>query len=176
MPRGIFPRKPRYLRPIVQVIGPGIAYVSLTRGMFSVIESADSERVARHSWSPNFDKRHNRYTAAAKINGKVITLHRFLMGSELAAQVDHKNGCGLDNRRQGNLRPATPSQNQANAKRRSDNKTGYKGVTLRRRMFEAHITHMGKRRYLGSSKSGEGAHAIYCARAAEIRKEFARFR
>lgn len=175
MPRGIFTRKPRHLRPVIDVIGPSISYVSLTRGMFSVIESDDARRVSRHSWSRYFDKRCNRYEAHAKINGQPVTLHRFLTGAEVGTEIDHKNGCTLDNRRQGNLRFAAHSQNQANQKRRSDSSSGFKGVFPHHGGFEAYVRCNGIRHYAGYRKTAKAAHVLYCAKARELFGEFARF-
>lgn len=55
-------------------------------------------------------------------------LARFILSvTDSALQVDHRDGNGLNNCRQ-NLRPCTQSQNQHNARLRSDNTTGHKGV------------------------------------------------
>lgn len=78
--------------------------------------------------------------------------------------VDHRNGIRDDNRWT-NLRPATRSQNGYNAKRRSDNTTGVKGVYLRKGKFCAQISVSGVRYFLGVYQTlGEAAAA---RRAAE---------
>jgi hypothetical protein len=52
-----------------------------------------------------------------------------MTGDDPAAFVDHKDGDTLNNR-WGNLRLATNGENLCNAKLRSDNSTGVKGVCL----------------------------------------------
>lgn len=70
----------------------------------------------------------------------------------LKQDIDHINGDGADNRWL-NLRLATRSQNVTNPsnKLRSDNQSGFHGVTLRKdsHKWRAHITVDGKRIFLG---------------------------
>lgn len=82
--------------------------------------------------------------------------------------VDHINGDRGDNRI-ANLRPANVSQNMANARKRKDNKSGYKGVSWNRRdkRWCSFIRRNGKTVGLGSFKTAEEAYAAYCAAAAE---------
>ena len=64
-------------------------------------------------------------------DGKQWKAHRLafvLMGEQLPDYVDHVNGDRSDNRWE-NLRPATMTENNRNAKMRRDNSTGVKGVT-----------------------------------------------
>jgi hypothetical protein len=66
-----------------------------------------------------------------KINGKGYLIHRaiyLLHYGVLPEILDHINGNVLDNRIE-NLREATNQQNQFNAKLRSDNTSGVKGVS-----------------------------------------------
>jgi hypothetical protein len=65
------------------------------------------------------------------VEGKYLLAHRIvfiIVHGYLPAQVDHINGKRDDNR-PANLRPATPSENQRNARRPSTNTSGVKGVT-----------------------------------------------
>ena len=62
--------------------------------------------------------------------GKMYQAHRLIFAyhhSWLPDEVDHINGDRADNRIE-NLRAATKNLNQHNAQRRSDNKSGVKGV------------------------------------------------
>lgn len=64
-----------------------------------------------------------------------VRLHRLLMGaldSPRNEQVDHINRDKLNNTRV-NLRMVTPGQNSYNAKKRVNNKSGYIGVSYRKR-------------------------------------------
>jgi hypothetical protein len=64
--------------------------------------------------------------------GKRVMLSRLIMGlnETTSVQVDHISGDPLDNRRC-NLRLCTPLGNSRNRPIRSDNLTGYKGVSFR---------------------------------------------
>lgn len=99
-------------------------------------------------------------------------LHTFLTAWPL---VDHINGNGLDNRR-ANLRPATPSQNTANARMPSDNTSGFKGVGwfARTGRWRAYITYQGRQKHLGYFDIAEEAALAYDAAARELFGEFAR--
>jgi hypothetical protein len=79
-------------------------------------------------------------------------MHRLLLGLvDGFAQVDHRNGNGLDNRR-GNLRIATASQNQWNQKVRGRGTSKYKGVAWEKRggKWVVKIAYLGRRIHLGS--------------------------
>lgn len=89
-------------------------------------------------------------------------------------QVDHRNGVRSDDR-WSNLRAATPSQNRANGRRRSDNASGFKGVrkTASGR-WNATIQCVATKRRLGTFDTPEEAHAAYLAAAREVFGDFAR--
>lgn len=65
------------------------------------------------------------------VDGKAYSAHRlawlYIYGEWPEKSLDHANGNTGDNRIS-NLREATNSQNTANSKMRSDNKSGFKGV------------------------------------------------
>jgi hypothetical protein len=167
-----YPKPPRL---ILWPIGPSIAYVPLGGDLYSTIETDDIPRVGEFSWYENHGYAQRTSSGAGGARRQNISLHRFLMGDGYW-QVDHKNGRTLDNRRRGNLREATIGQNQQNAKRRSDNKTGFKGVSYcqRDRAYVARAWHNGKRIAVAYCKTAEEAYGKRCAFIAQAHGEFAR--
>ena len=91
-------------------------------------------------------------------------------------QIDHNNRNSSDNSIK-NLRQANNSQNQSNVGKKTNNKTGYKGVTfhIRDKIYQAHIQKNKKQIYLGKFNTAEEAHAAYCKAAQELHGEFACF-
>src|SRR5262245_1471447 len=87
----------------------GTVRIALTRGFTTLIDLEDAPTVCRYRWHATV---RGRYVYAARRLGKrgrVIYLHRFLLGGT-DDTIDHRNGDTLDNRR-ANLRPATYGQN-----------------------------------------------------------------
>lgn len=121
--------------------------IPLSRGLVALVDDADYASVmAAGPWHayPGHLTLYARHSISAT---RQITLHSFLTGWPI---TDHQNGNGLDNRRS-NLRAATTSQNNANARVRRDNTSGYKGV--------AYIPKSGKwRAYIGNPQRHLGHH------------------
>lgn len=90
--------------------------------------------------------------------------------------VDHRDTDGL-NDRWSNLRAATDQQNNRNTSKRSDNKSGYKGVCFSpgRKKWRANICIDGRQTHLGYFVSAEDAATAYRAAATLHFGEFARF-
>lgn len=111
------------------------------------------------------------------VDGQLYRAHRlawlYVHGDFPASNIDHVNGRADDNRIC-NLREANQSQNTANARRRSDCKSGFKGVTAYRGRWVASVRHNGVRVHLGVFGTPESAHAAYVAAAHSTHGEFAR--
>jgi hypothetical protein len=112
------------------------------------------------------------------VDGVMYRAHRlawlYVHGQWPDGLLDHANGDRADNRI-ANLRPATVSQNKANSKLRSDNKSGFKGVYASELGgWRAEIRCDGKLHYLGRFGTPELAHAAYVAAARRFFGEFAR--
>jgi len=112
-----------------------------------------------------------------KVDGKKYKAHRLAWlhthGEWPGGDIDHANGCPLDNR-MSNLRIATNPQNQANRLRDHD-KTTPKGVRATRSgRFVARITVNNQSIYLGIFDSAEEAQAAYLKASKEHYGEFAR--
>jgi hypothetical protein len=95
---------------------------------FALVDDEDYEKLNSFNW--HADKgRHTLYAERTKWNGKSYVkfkMHRDIMQSPQGADVDHRDGNGLNNQRH-NLRPCTRSQNQHN-RRLQGGSSVYKGV------------------------------------------------
>ncbi len=114
--------------------------ITLTRGYFASVDDEDFDWVNQWRW--HFDDRY----AARVENGCKIYMHvEICLRHDLGyVEVDHKDQNKINNQKS-NLRNSTPSQQTANQQRRSDNTSGYKGVTWlkRDRKWKAQICHNG---------------------------------
>lgn len=95
----------------------------------------------------------------------------YMTGIWPVADIDHINGDRADNR-WCNLREATRSQNNANARARATNTSGFKGVTWKKSHCKwlAQISVNGKHKHLGHF---ERAFIAYCFAAWKYHGEFA---
>lgn len=110
--------------------------ILLTRGLFTIVDNADYKWLNQWKWHARPWPGKQKFYAARNIallmsprRQRSVAMHQILTGD---TYIDHRNGDPLDNRRH-NLRKATSSQNQANAARRVDNTSGFKGVSWHRR-------------------------------------------
>lgn len=103
-------------------------------------------------------------------------LHRFLLSAPDGVEVDHKNGDGLDNRRD-NLRQAAHQQNLFNQQLSRANTSGFKGVSRSKNpdVWAARIKHNGVSISLGFFSSRETAAYAYDLAALDLFGSFARF-
>ena len=151
--------------------------IPLQNGMLAVVDDADAVLVADYAWQAIKD--HGVWYVRTRMLRKLakrritIYMHHLILGKYPGAQVDHRDGDGLNNRRS-NLRLATHSQNQANQLRlRPDNTTGFKGVIRCRNKWQAKIWNCGKVVHLGTFSTAEQAAAAYDRKALELFGEFA---
>lgn len=135
----------------------------------ALVDAADAELVSRFSWYRHTNRHGGFYARAYNPDsGKLIYMHQLLAGPG----TDHANRNGLDNRRE-NLRPATRSQNGANAGPRGGT-SRFKGVSWDRRSgrWVAFIYIDGHSRWLGSFTAEEPAARAYDQAAKEAWGEF----
>lgn len=106
--------------------------IPVGRCRLSIVDQDDYDKISKYSW---FVKK-GRYTCYAGRRDcckKTTSLHREILNLKRGDPIiDHKNGNGLDNRKC-NLRVSTYEINNFNAKIRTDNISGYRGVSWHRR-------------------------------------------
>lgn len=106
--------------------------IPLTQGKVALVDDADFQHFNQWKWLA-LKGRNNKWYAARMPSRRLgkrkwIFMHNEIMGTPPGLETDHIDGDGLNNQRR-NLRDATHAQNSKNRRMRSDNKTGYKGVT-----------------------------------------------
>jgi hypothetical protein len=97
----------------------------------------------------------------------------YINGRWAYPKIDHRNMC-KDANSFANLREATVSQNNANARRRVDNTSGFKGVHRHRDgRYRAQLSKNGRKKHLGLFDTAAAAHSAYMTAAKTIHGEFA---
>lgn len=125
-------------------------------GIEFLLDLEDYNKVKDYCWHVN--KRG--YVVANSRNGsnRVVWMHRIITNASDRDIVDHINWNRQDNRKS-NLRIATKSQNNINIKKRSNNTSGYTGVSRIKRTgkYRSSISIGGNKYYLGDYDTLEEA-------------------
>jgi len=164
----------RKVREVVIPIGPSIAYVELTHGLYAVIDSWRAEEVGKYNWHAARGMKDGPFYAQMKPSSGKVFLHRFLLEAG-NLQVDHRNMDTLFNI-QANLRESTNAQNNRNKKIRSDSRNPYKGIGRSKsgKRWDSTIKVDGKKIWIGSFEDPKDAHMAYAEAAAKLHGEYAR--
>lgn len=147
--------------------------VSLTQGFEAQVDDEDFERISIYNW---YALNTNNITyALTTIKYDKVHLHRFVLRLyDTSTEVDHKDRNGL-NCQKSNLRIANRSQNKANSKIPSNNRTGYKGVvwSIKAQKWQATIGFEGKTVWLKYHLTAIDAARAYDKAAKRLFGEFA---
>jgi hypothetical protein len=158
--------------------------IKLTQGQCAIIDAEDYDRVAALAWHAHKEPGYSKTTFVAlhslpRRQGRTrsISMHRFILDAPPNNLIDHRNGNPLDNRKE-NLRLATKRTNGQNRGPAKSNKTGFKGVSIRRnekrlKMYRANIRVNDKQVFLGNFMRPEEAALAYDRAAIEHFGEFA---
>ena len=144
--------------------------IKLSQGKEAIVDDEDFEYLRQFKWHVT-----DTGYACRKDGRKNKYMHRELMGSPKGLQIDHINGNRLDNRRS-NLRVVTVGDNRKNTGIRSDNTSGYKGVSWDKKnsKWKVAIYVNSKYVHLGRFTDIEDAALAYNTAALEYHGEFAR--
>ncbi len=160
-------------------VASDVREIPLTQGLVALVDAADYEFLAKYKWCASRRASRMRYglvyatTNVPRPMRGHIKMHHLIMAAPDGCVTDHRNGNGLDNRRS-NLRIATLSQNNMNARLRSNNTSGFKGVFFRPRgKWQAMIWKNYVSYSLGYHETPEQAAIAYDAKARELFGEFA---
>lgn len=158
-------RKTRQQDEMVVIDGDQCVRVSLTQGMFAIIDAGEYPKVQTIKRWVAVKTPTNCYVRSNKNEGDVL-LHRFIMDAKEHEIVDHKNGDGLDNRKK-NLRFCTQSENMRN--RSAMGASRFKGVCWNKSKGKWIATLC-----LGSFETAEEAAEVYDRAMMYIFSEFGR--
>lgn len=149
--------------------------------MSTVIDDADWDLVKGYRWTAHRAGSDNYFYAIHhwEQDGvrKHVLLHRLILGlTDRKILVDHKDGDGLNNRRD-NLRICTHAENMRNSKLRCHSRSGIKGVSLQSvggglTRWKARVTVDGKR-FQKWFTSPEEAETWAIGKRAELHGDFA---
>jgi len=152
--------------------------IYLGQSQWTILDVEDYYKFANIGWALGGYKKN--FYAVGGIKNKngefeIVRLHRAIMNPPKRRVVDHRNGNGLDNRRE-NLRIATKSQNACNNRKRRNSTSRFIGVYFHKwhGLWVASIWYRGKKIWLGQFESEIEAAKAYDRSALKYRKEFAR--
>lgn len=155
--------------------------IPLTQGQVALVDVEDYERLSAYKWFAQWAPHTQNFYACRNIKMKdgkqrPIRMHREVVGISMDDPriVDHRDSYKTLDNRKSNLRVCSYLENARNTKRRKDNTTGLKGVTLQKRSgrWIAQIQVAGKKKHIGMYDSPEKAYAAYCEVAKKIHGEW----
>jgi hypothetical protein len=149
-------------------------FIPLTQGQNAIVDVEDFEYLSQWNWCAVRTHTSRKFYALRCKQG--IRMHRFILDCKPEEEGDHKNGDGLDNRRE-NLRKCTVAQNAWNRKIRKTNISGYKGISFHKEFgpkpWEASLGFKGRHIYIGLFSTREEAAHAYDKAAKQFHGEFA---
>jgi hypothetical protein len=154
---------------------PDTCFIPLTQGQYATVDADMFAELRQFDWYAQFNRStRSFYATRHRPGGGHIQMARVVLGlaDDDPHEPDHAGHMTLDNRRL-SLRVSTKAQNRQNRRRRSDNVSGYKGVSLRAGLHRVQIWLDGTNVELGSFTDPIVAAKVYDAAAREAFGAFA---
>lgn len=150
--------------------------IELTRGFEAIIDEDDFIRISEYKWRASVGKWGTYAVTWMRVEGKGrhVYLHRFLLDFPVDKLIGFANGNRLDCRRE-NLKIMTASRSQMSRAVASNNRSGFKGVSLIKKSnkYKAYIRNSGVLIHLGVFHTAPEAVLAYNEKARELHGEFA---
>lgn len=147
--------------------------IELTGGLKSIVDDEDYEKLKNFKW--RCQRIHSLRYAVSGSKEKTVLMHRLILEQKDGVLTDHRNGNGLDNRKE-NLRSCTHAQNMMSRKIHKNNKSGFRGVYwyVQKRRWRSEIRFCGRKIYLGLHRDRDKAAISYDNAAKKYFGSFAR--
>lgn len=145
--------------------------IPLSFNASAIVDDEDFELLIHRSWRFRKDGRSD-----AKINGKRVLMHRFILNAPTELDVDHIDGNPLNNQRS-NLRLCSSHKNTLNQVGKPKNRScSFKGISPKNGGFVANIGHKdyGGFIHIGWFESQKDAAIAYDIFAKKYHADFAR--
>lgn len=114
---------------VIQPLDKPFRFIPLTQWQNAIVDAEDFEWLSQWNWYANWSSQGKTFYAwRKKQKNTVVQMHREILQCAKKEEADHRNHNTLDNRRE-NLRKCNRHENMRNTRIRSDNKTGFKGVS-----------------------------------------------
>lgn len=144
----------------------------------ALVDDEDYQKISQFTW---YLVKVNDLSYAQRIvlleSGKRthVKMHHDIFGKCSGKVLDHANRNGLDNRKQ-NLRFATRSQNNANARVKTNSKSQVKGCWFnpKTNLWVSWLAFEGKKIYVGKFKNLEDAKIAFANKHKQVYGEFSR--
>lgn len=153
------------------------AWAPATLSRIAIVDYDDRHLLERFAWYTLSPERLTPYAASGKAPNHIghRLLHRAVLNLACGQVADHRNGNGLDCRRD-NLRPCTQLQNTHNRRPMRGSTSRHRGVSWRTvsNSWVAQICIMGRNRRIGEFHTETDAARAYDAEAVKEFGEFAR--
>lgn len=151
--------------------------IPLSQGKYALVDDTDYSYLSQFTWSAcQYKKGYTFYAVRRDAStGRLISMHRALLGYPRGVRIDHRDGNGLNNQRE-NIRQATASQNQHNRPGwRNAQGSSYKGVDFvkRRGLYRSRICVARQQMTLGLFENEVDAALAYDVAARQYHGEFA---